>query len=154
MSGSFATPKKDTALQSVVRQGEEQIGALAGRASALGPIRMDVINDLLQQDPTRSLGFQRSLAQSRGEIGRSLGASGLGDSPFAAALQGQAAGRLAADFEQQRMGQLFQALGLNIAELQQSPELAARFIEMLSQMPDDEAGQLQVLAAFLQAIGR
>lgn len=125
---------------------EKQAAEAAGQSSALRGFQMDIIKDLMSQDPTKSLGFQRALQQAQGGIGRSLGASGLGDSPFAAALQGQAAGNLAANFEQQRMGQLFQALGLNPG-LAASPEMAQRIIEMLSNQPDLLAAILPLLGA-------
>lgn len=135
-------PLGDPATQAA----EQQLAGAGKQADFLRGTQQDLVRQLMSQDPTTSRGFQQALAQSQGAVGRSLGASGLGDSPFAAALQGQAAGNLGAQFEQQRMQQLFQALGLNPG-LAASPELSAKLLEMLSNQPDLLASLLPLLGA-------
>ena len=132
--GLVKDPITEFKQQQIQRQAEEQLQQRQASDTQRDAFRMQTLQGLMNQDPTTSLGFQRALGQSRNAISQSLGASGLGDSPFGAALQGQAAGSLAADFEQQRMNQIFQALGLNIQELGMSSD---QITNLLAQFGND-----------------
>ena len=135
--GIVKDPMAEAQKRSAQQASEAQLAGAGAQATMLRSTQADLVKQLMNQDPTTSRGFQQALQLQRGEIGRSLGASGLGDSPFAAALQGQGAGQLAADFDQRRMQQLFQALGIN-SDLAASPELSAKIMEMLSQSDGSE----------------
>lgn len=145
-AGIVKDPMAEWQQREIQRKGEAEIERRQASDAQRDQFLTQTIGEILNTDPTKSLGFQRALEQSRGEIDRSLGASGLGSGGFAAGLHGQAAAQLGADFEQQRMNQLFQALGLNIQQLGMSSDQIA---ELLAQFGNDP----NMLLEWAKAIG-